>query len=83
MKRPSGPTLAHAAAGILAATFGIALAHLTAALLNPAASPVLAVGSTVIDLTPTPVKEWAVHEFGAADKPILNGNVPIVTLLAG
>ena len=27
---------------------------------TPSASPVLAVGSTVIDATPTPVKEWAV-----------------------
>ena len=44
----------------------------------------LAVGSTVIDLTPTPVKEWAVAQFGTADKPILIGSVAIGTLvLAG
>ncbi len=41
----------------------------------------LAVGSTVIDLTPTPVKEWAVAQFGTADKPILIGSVAIGTLL--
>ena len=41
----------------------------------------LAVGSTVIDLTPTPVKEWAVAQFGTSDKPILIGSVTIVTLL--
>lgn len=46
----------------------------------PAASPVLAVGSTVIDLTPTPVKEWAVARLGTADKPVLLGSVLLVTL---
>jgi DMSO/TMAO reductase YedYZ molybdopterin-dependent catalytic subunit len=81
MRTPSRSTFAHAGAGILAATFGMAVAHLTAALLNPASSPVLAIGSTVIDATPTPVKEWAVRQFGTADKPILIGNVLVVTLL--
>jgi DMSO/TMAO reductase YedYZ molybdopterin-dependent catalytic subunit len=74
--------MAHAAAGILAGVFGMALAHLAASLLNPASSPVLAVGAAVIDATPTPVKEWAVREFGTADKPILIGNVLAVTLVA-
>jgi DMSO/TMAO reductase YedYZ molybdopterin-dependent catalytic subunit len=60
----------------------MAIAHLVAAVLNPAASPVLAVGSNVIDATPTPVKEWAVRTFGTADKPILIGSVLVVTLVA-
>jgi DMSO/TMAO reductase YedYZ molybdopterin-dependent catalytic subunit len=75
-------TVAQAASGVLAACFGMAAAHLVAALGNPAASPVYAVGSTVIDATPTPVKEWAVRNFGTADKAILIGNVLVVTLLA-
>ena len=57
MKRPGLPTLPavlHAAAGMLAAAFGMAAAHLVASWGNPAASPVYAVGSTVIDATPTP-----------------------------
>lgn len=41
----------------------------------------LAVGSQVIDATPTPVKEWAVRTMGTNDKPILIGSVAIVTLL--
>ena len=60
---------------------GLAAAHLVAALTVPAASPVLAVGSTVIDLTPTPMKEWAIRQFGTADKPILVGSVLVVVLL--
>lgn len=66
---------------MLAACLGMAAAHLVAALTNPQASPVYAVGGTVIDATPTPVKEWAVRTFGTADKAILVGSVLAVTLL--
>lgn len=72
---------AAALAGTAAALLGAAAGHLVAAFVDPAASPVLAVGSTVIDLTPTPVKEWAVARLGTADKPVLVGSVLVVTLL--
>ena len=73
-----------AAGGVLATLAGLGVAHLTAALTDPATSPVVSVGSTVIDLTPTPVKEWAIATFGTADKPILIGSVFAGTLvLAG
>ena len=75
------PALKYAGAGVLATLAGMSAGHLVAAALNPASSPVLAVGSTVIDLTPTPMKEWAVREFGTKDKPILIGSVMLVTLL--
>ena len=73
--------LRYAGAGVLSAVAGLGAAHLVAALLDPASSPVLAVGSTVIDLTPTPVKEWAVARFGTRDKPILVGSVLAGTLV--
>ena len=79
--KPVVPALKYAAAGVLATLAGMSAGHLVAAALNPASSPVLAVGSTVIDLTPTPMKEWAVREFGTRDKPILIGSVMLVTLL--
>ena len=66
---------------VLSAAAGAGLGHLVAGFVSPEASPVLAVGSTVIDLTPTPVKEWAVAHFGTSDKPILIGSVAIGTLL--
>ena len=66
--------------GILATLVGMAAAHLVAALTVPAASPVLAVGSTVIDLTPTPVKEWAIRTFGTADKLPLDNNLPMTVV---
>ena len=60
MKSP----LLYALFGVLASLVGVAAGHVTAALLDPASSPVLAVGSQVIDLTPTPMKEWAIRRFG-------------------
>ena len=81
-KVPKKRTLAYAGTGVLAAIGGIAAAHLVAGLTNPAASPVLAVGSVVIDATPTPVKEYAVAQFGTSDKPILLATVTLVTLMA-
>ncbi len=64
-----------AAYGVLATLVGLGLAHAVAALTDADTSPVLAIGATVIDLTPTPMKEWAIRTFGSADKPILVGSV--------
>ena len=72
--------LLYAGLGILATIVGMAAGHLVASLLNPASSPVLSVGSTVIDLTPTPMKEWAIRQFGTADKLILVGSVMLGAL---
>ena len=73
--------LLHAGFGVLATVVGVAAGHLVAALTEPAASPVLAVGSTVIDLTPTPLKEWAIAHFGTHDKTVLVGSVLVGVLL--
>lgn len=61
--------------GVLATLAGLGVAHLVASLLDIASSPVLAVGSAVIDLTPTPAKEWAIRTFGDSDKAVLVGSV--------
>jgi DMSO/TMAO reductase YedYZ molybdopterin-dependent catalytic subunit len=79
---PTARAWPYAACGLLAAAAGMAAGHLVAAFVNPAASPVLAVGSAVVDSTPTPVKEWAVHTFGTADKPVLLTVVSVVTVVA-
>jgi DMSO/TMAO reductase YedYZ molybdopterin-dependent catalytic subunit len=67
--------LSWAGFGVLATLVGVAAGHLTASLTEPASSPVLSVGSQVIDLTPTPMKEWAIRQFGTHDKTILVGSV--------
>ena len=79
-KAPTAPRILYAVCGVLAALAGIAVGHLVAAVTNAAASPVLSVGSVVIDLTPTPVKELVIAKVGTADKPILLATVSLATL---
>ncbi len=75
---------AYAAFGVLATLVGMGAGHLVAAFTSPASSPVLAVGSAVIDRTPVPLAQWAIRTFGTADKAILIGSVILgVLLLAG
>lgn len=67
-----------ALAGILSAAGGIAAAELVAAVLRPESSPLLTIGGTVIDATPTPVKEFAVRTVGTYDKPLLLSGILVV-----
>ena len=67
-----------ALAGVLSAAAGVAAAELVAAGLDrPAAAPVFAVGGTVIDATPTPLKEFAVRTVGTYDKPLLLAGIAL------
>ena len=67
-------------------TFGIA--ELLAALagwfnlLHPSASPIAALGSTFIELTPEWLKDWAIRTFGENDKTALRVGMGISVLLA-
>ncbi|WP_148574116.1 molybdopterin-dependent oxidoreductase [Nocardioides caldifontis] len=67
--------------GLLSAAAGVAASEATAALLTGVSSPVVAVGNRAVDLTPRPVKEWAVDTFGAADKPLLLAGIAVVVAL--
>ena len=67
--------------GVLAALAGTGVGHLVAALTEPAASPVLAVGELVLVHTPTPVKNWAIAHFGTHDKTVLVGSVLVGVLV--
>lgn len=71
--------VASASVGLLAAAVGLGLGHLVAGLVDPAASPWNAVGSNVIDLTPTSIKTWAIRRFGTKDKLVLLSTVAVVT----
>ncbi|MFD9356041.1 molybdopterin-dependent oxidoreductase [Streptomyces sp. NPDC060031] len=79
--------MAGAVSGLVAALAGLALAELTAAAVRPESSPVTAVGGAVVDRTPVAVKEWAIRQFGVADKLVLSlGIVAVlgtVAVLAG
>ena len=57
--------------GLLAAAVALGVAELVAAITGPQGSPVVAVGGTAIDLTPIPVKDFAIVHFGSHDKLVL------------
>ena len=67
-----------AMAGVAAAAVALGVTQLLAAFVGPEADARTAIGSTVIDLTPGPVKEWAIQTFGTADKLVLSVLVLVV-----
>jgi DMSO/TMAO reductase YedYZ molybdopterin-dependent catalytic subunit len=58
-------------AGLLAAISALGIAELISGLIRGTASPVVSVGSWVIDHVPSWVKTFAVRTFGTNDKPAL------------
>ena len=70
-----------AATGVAAAGVAVGVGHLVAAVLSPPASPLIAVGSALIDAAPTPAKTFAVRVLGNADKPVLIGGVAVALLV--
>ncbi|HYP43889.1 MAG TPA: molybdopterin-dependent oxidoreductase [Propionibacteriaceae bacterium] len=83
LDRPAAPPAAgwRILAGIVSALAAVGVGHGVAALINPNASPIIAIGSTMIDAAPTPAKEFAVRTFGTYDKPILIGGIGLVLLV--
>jgi DMSO/TMAO reductase YedYZ molybdopterin-dependent catalytic subunit len=67
--------------GVLAAAVAIGAAQFAAGLGVPQSSPVLAVGQAAIDLTPPPVKDFAISTFGAHDKTALLGGILVILAL--
>ena len=75
------PAALRALAGVVAALAAVGVGHGIAALINPPASPIIAVGSVLIDAAPTPAKEFAVRTFGTYDKPILISSIGLMLLI--
>ena len=67
-----------ALAGVAAVAFGLGVAELIAGVLAPRASPVLVVGSLLIDLAPPWAKDAAIALFGTADKAALLVGIGLV-----
>ena len=59
-------------AGVAAAAVALGVTQLVAVAFGPEADARTAVGSVVIDVTPGPVKEWAIQTFAMADKLVLS-----------
>jgi DMSO/TMAO reductase YedYZ molybdopterin-dependent catalytic subunit len=70
--------LAGSVAGLLAAAVALGVAQLVAGITGPRAAPVVAVGSTAIDITPRPVTELAISVFGPKDKTVLLTGIVVV-----
>lgn len=70
-----------AVAGLVAAVVALGVAELVAAAVRPEASPVIAVGGSVIDATPVWLKDFAIRTFGTNDKPVLIGSILVVLVL--
>ncbi|GAA4373195.1 molybdopterin-dependent oxidoreductase [Agromyces bauzanensis] len=69
-----------AAAGVASVALGTGVGELTAAMLAPASSPFVVVGSLLIDLAPPWAKDAAIALFGTADKAALLVGIGIVLL---
>ncbi|TKV27960.1 oxidoreductase [Arthrobacter sp. NamB2] len=71
------------ACGVLAVALGVISGELAAAALSPSVTPVSAVGSSVIDVLPPGVKDWAIASFGTADKTVFLITIAVlITLVA-
>ncbi len=71
--RPRG-----ALAGLLSGAIGVCVGFLAAGLTGSVGSPVVAVAELSIDLSPPPVKNFAIKEFGSHDKLVLQIGVLVV-----
>ncbi|MEV3977249.1 molybdopterin-dependent oxidoreductase [Nonomuraea sp. NPDC049758] len=80
-KNETVPAWAGALAGLTAGALALGIAQLVAGLAGPETFPVVAVGDAAVDLTPAPVKDFAINTFGENDKTVLVGGVLVV--LAG
>ena len=69
--------------GVASASLALGAGELVAAVLNATASPILSVGSFVIDLTPGFLKSAVVGAFGTGDKPFLIVVLLVVVLALG
>ena len=74
----SKPIGARMGVGLAAAAVSLGVTQLAAAFFPPAADARTAVGTSVINLTPGPVKEWAIQTFGTSDKLFLTVMVLVV-----
>jgi DMSO/TMAO reductase YedYZ molybdopterin-dependent catalytic subunit len=64
--------------GLVCGAVSIAAAQLVAAIVEPAASPLVAVGGAAIDASPEWLKSFAIRNFGSNDKQILLGGIAVV-----
>lgn len=82
VRSPRHPWLWAAVAGIVSAAVFLAAAELVALVVARGASPLLAVGSFVIDIVPQWAKEFAIAVFGENDKIFLLVSLGVAVAVA-
>ena len=79
-----GPRRRDAAlAGGVAALFALGVSELLAGLILTVPSLIISIGTSVIDLAPPAVKDFAIETFGTADKPALIVGIVVLSALFG
>ncbi|MGA7147779.1 MAG: molybdopterin-dependent oxidoreductase [Microbacterium sp.] len=71
-----------AIAGVVSAAAFLAVAELVALVVARESSPILAIGSFVIDIVPQPFKEFAIATFGEYDKIALLAGLGLAVIVA-
>jgi len=64
--------------GLLSGAVGVCVGFLVSGITGPVGSPVVAVAQMAVDLSPPPVKNFAIREFGTNDKLVLQIGVLVV-----
>jgi DMSO/TMAO reductase YedYZ molybdopterin-dependent catalytic subunit len=80
--RITARTLAGALAGLLSAAVALGVGELVAAMVRPAAAPIIVVGNRIVLATPESVKRWAIRSFGTHDKTALFTGIFVVAGVA-
>jgi DMSO/TMAO reductase YedYZ molybdopterin-dependent catalytic subunit len=71
-------------AGLLSGAVGVCVAFLVSGFSGAIGSPVVAVAQLAIDLSPAPVKNFAIRQFGTHDKLVLQiGVLVVLAVFAG
>ena len=81
--RPSTPPFRGAVVGVLTALFALGIAEVVASFIDDQSSPLVAVGSAMIDATPEWLKSFAIRTFGVNDKrALIVGMIVVILILA-
>ncbi len=64
--------------GLVCGAVAVGVAQLVAGIVDPDASPIIAVGGAAIDATPEWLKSFAIRTFGANDKTVLLAGIGVV-----
>ncbi len=76
-----GARVRAAASGVVAAALALAVASLVASVMDPATSPLLALGAAFVDVVPSWLRDAVVALSGTADKAVLFACTGVVALL--